>query len=211
MRFTLDGISATRYVWGMWSNWTRTFRAAHSLTQEGAAAMLGVDPRTVRRWEAGQEPTKAARERLSAMLAPSPAHLMGDFLVELLKTSTDYIMLLDNDLRVIANSQSHKRFMQLHHGIDDAVGLSWQKYVPKTYAEWLETRGSTRGMLEDGFVSRRVPYIYTPKVGSEKRPSAGFADHTLLRLASGPVHMTVTRELPREMVSSIGEDVTLIG
>jgi hypothetical protein len=173
--------------------------------------MLFVDTRTVRRWEAGQEPTRAARERLSATLAPSPAHLMGDFLVELLKTSPDYIMLLDSDLRVVANSQSHKRFMQQHHNVDDIVGLSWQKYVPRSYAEWLEARGGTRGMLEDGFVSRRSPYIYTPKVGSEKLPSAGYADHTLLRLASGPVHLTVTRELPRDVVASIGEDVTLIG
>jgi transcriptional regulator with XRE-family HTH domain len=195
----------------MWSSWTRNFRATHSLTQEDAAAMLGVDPRTVRRWEAGQEPTKAARERLSAMLAPSPAHLMGDFLVELLKTSTDYIMLLDIDLRVIANSQSHQRFMQQHHRIDDIIGVSWLKYVPRSYAEWLDTQGQTRGMLADGFVSRRVPYIYTPKSGSDKRASAGFADHTLLRLAYGAVHMTVTRELPRDVVLSIGEDVTLIG
>jgi transcriptional regulator with XRE-family HTH domain len=195
----------------MWSHWIRTFRETHALTQEGAAAMLGVDPRTVRRWEAGQEPTKAARERLSAKLAPSPAHLMGDFLVELLKTSSDYIMLLDSDLNVLANSRSHQRFMQEHHGIHDLIGVSWRKYVPRSYAEWLEVRGGTRGMLEDFFVSRRVPYIYTPKADSDKKPSAGFADHTLMRLASGPVHMTVTRELPRDVVTAIAEDVTLIG
>jgi transcriptional regulator with XRE-family HTH domain len=208
---TLDGIFLRAILDDMWANWTKTFRETHALTQEAAAAMLGVDARTVRRWEAGQEPTKAARERLGAMLAPSPAHLMGDFLVELLKTSSDYIMVLGHDLNVLANSQSHQRFMKQHHGVDNVIGVSWQKYVPRSYAEWLDSRGGTRGMLEDGFVSRRVPYIYTPKAGSNKQASAGFADHTLMRLASGPVHMTVTRELPRDVVLSIAEDVTLIG
>jgi transcriptional regulator with XRE-family HTH domain len=191
----------------MWSNWTRNFRATHSLTQEDAAAMLGVDPRTVRRWE----PARAARERLSGIPAPSSAHLMGAFLVESLKTTTGCIMLLDSDLRVIANSNSHRRFMREHHGVDDLIGKSWRSYVPRSYTEWLEVRGQTRGMLEDGFVSRRVPYNYTPKAGSEKRGSSGFADHTLMRLASGPVHLTVTWELPRDVVCAIGEDVILIG
>jgi hypothetical protein len=112
---------------------------------------------------------------------------------------------------VIANSDSHKRFMKRHHSVDDIVGVSWQKYVPRSYAEWLEARGGTKGMIEDGFVSRRTPYIYTPKPGSGKLASAGFADHTLLRLASGNVHMTVTCEMSPDVVRLIGEDVTLIG
>jgi transcriptional regulator with XRE-family HTH domain len=195
----------------MWANWTKAFRVKHQLTQEGVADMLGVDPRTVRRWEAGQQPTKEARGRLESLIAPSPAHLMGDFLPVLLETSPDYIMLLDPEFKVLATSASHRRFMTAHHGIADVVGLSWRRFVPHTYNDWIDSNGGTAGMLRNGFVSRRNPYSYTPKPGSGKQPSHGIADHTLLRLATGLVHMTVTKQLPQETIATLDEDVTRIG
>jgi transcriptional regulator with XRE-family HTH domain len=96
----------------MWHVWVKAYRERNELTQEAASVMLGVDPRTVRRWEAGQvTPTAQVRKRLSQLIVPSPAHELGAQLKPLLELSSDFILLFDQDLHVVAQSASHAAHM----------------------------------------------------------------------------------------------------
>jgi transcriptional regulator with XRE-family HTH domain len=195
----------------MWHVWVKTFRDRHGMSQEAAAEMLGVDARTVRRWEAEVvTPRPETVARLRDLLIPSPAHQMGTMLKSLLELSSDYIILLDARFKVVANSQAHQDFMWQHHKVQSIVGLDWQKWQPAHYTKWLIEQGGTKGLAEQGCVSRRNPYIYDPLPSKNKSGQAGINDHSLMRLPDGLVHLSVTRRLQREDVEGMSDEVTLL-
>jgi transcriptional regulator with XRE-family HTH domain len=121
----------------MWHVWVKTYRDRHGMSQEAAAAMLGVDARTVRRWESEEVvPRPETIDRLRDILIPSPAHQMGDMLKSLLELSSDYIILLDANYKVVANSRSHQEFMWQHHQVQSVIGINWQAWQPAFYTQW---------------------------------------------------------------------------
>jgi transcriptional regulator with XRE-family HTH domain len=178
----------------MWHVWVKAFRDRNDLTQDQAADMLGVDARTIRRWEAGTaEPTLATRTRLAHHIVPSPAHQLGEQLKSLLDLTSDFIMLFDQDLTVVAQSKSHQAHMALQYGHGDMVGKDWRRYMPATFDKFLADLGGPRGMVTNGFVSIRSGFLRQAGEKGGAIASAGLSDHTLLRLPEGIAHISVTR------------------
>ena len=115
----------------MWHAWVKAYRDRHGLTHEQAAAMLGIEARTIRRWETGaSQPSLNLRSRLSQILVPSPAHQFGAAMKALLELSSNFIMLFDEDLRVVAQSQSHAAHMHQQYSLESMAGQDWRKYMP---------------------------------------------------------------------------------
>jgi transcriptional regulator with XRE-family HTH domain len=194
----------------MWSLFITDFRSKHNMTQEQAALMLGVEPRTIRRWEAGFEPSSSVRQRLMPILVPHAAHRMANDMQSLLELSSEYIMILDEDFNIIANSKSHQRFMFETYKIQSIIGLCWMKWIPSAYRDWIEQSGKTTGLYKSGFVSRRTPYAAKANLNRGRGETCGINDHTLLRVDGSKIHLTVTKELPRNIVTALTENLTYV-
>jgi transcriptional regulator with XRE-family HTH domain len=195
----------------MWHVWVKAYRVRNELTQEQAATMLGVDPRTVRHWEAGAvEPSAAVRQRLSQILVPSPAHALGAQLRTLLEMSSDFIMLFDENLHVVAQSASHARHMYRQYGMASMVGQDWRRYMPAAFDAYVTDMGGPRGMVSNGFVSIRASFVRQPGEKGGAAASAGVSDHTLLRLADGVAHISITKSLHPEDVSAEPATITFL-
>ncbi len=180
----------------MWHVWVRAYRERNELTQEAASVMLGVDVRTIRRWEAGAaQPTATARKRLSQVLVPSPAHELGAQLKTLLEMSSDFIMLFDQDLHVVAQSTSHALHMHRQYGMASMVGQDWRRYMPAAFDATVADMGGPRGMIKNGFVSIRASFVRQAGEKGGAVTSGGLSDHSLLRLDGGVAHISITKSL----------------
>lgn len=178
----------------MWHKWIKEYRAEHSLTQERAATILGVEPRTIQRWEAGtHQPTEAQKTRLRHIVIPSPAHMLGPQLKGLMELSSDFIVLYDRDFRVVAHSLSHKRHCFLQYGRADFEGEDWRKWMPPATEQFVAREGGGRGMIDKGYVSLRSAFYRPAGVMGNALETSGHIDHSVLRVEEGTCHLTITR------------------
>jgi DNA-binding XRE family transcriptional regulator len=174
----------------MWSQWTKAFRDKHGMTQEDAAAMLGVDSRTVRRWEAGVTPLKKHRDALEKFLMPSVAHRMGEQFRVLMESSVHPMILMDKDFTVIAQSKSHLAHRHRTYGRADITGESYLKFAAPNAVAYVESRGGPQGYVSD-FVSSRL--FFSVQKDSGSLLSCGTGDLTVLRLLEGTVILSVIK------------------
>ena len=178
----------------MWHVWVKSFRKKNNLTQDAAAEMLCVDVRTIRRWEAGAYPSGSHVKRFEHILMPAADHRLAANIKPLLQVTGDLMIAFDIHGRVLGQSIAHKAHMHSLWGDGgDVTGVMWfeSKYVPENLKIGWHAVGRFEGRLKDGWVSLRTPFI-TERDG--QIVNAGHADSTILRLADGPVILSVTRK-----------------
>jgi transcriptional regulator with XRE-family HTH domain len=131
-----------------WSDRIRGYRQRSGLTQEKLAEMFGVDARSVRRWEAGHSrPSEEVRTRL--MRAPVPAMVRPDIagFASVIRSSSAFTVLLDDNQDVIASSPSYNARMSRVHG-PDWTALPQFERLYRPIADVIEDQCNQRGGLK---------------------------------------------------------------
>lgn len=98
------------------AGWIQSAREAHGLTVDQFADMLGVNPRTVRAWEAGRDPI--------------PYRVPGQ-VREALVDPTDRIVaaLIADDLEAVPIYRDDDTLRASVHGVPDFAGARWWRHV----------------------------------------------------------------------------------
>lgn len=86
-----------------WARAIRDYRSINRITQEEFAAQIGVEPRSLRRWETGDSvPTRERARQLAEVLTPFATTL--DTIVDLVRRSSGKAIMTAPDLTVLAIS-----------------------------------------------------------------------------------------------------------
>ena len=88
-----------------WARSIRTYRTINKLTQEEFAALLGVEERSVRRWELGESaPNRETSFRLAELL--SPYRTLEETVVDLVRFSAANAVILTPDYTLLGISRT---------------------------------------------------------------------------------------------------------
>jgi transcriptional regulator with XRE-family HTH domain len=183
-----------------WSKRVRNYRRGSNLTQEQLATIFGVETRTVQRWEAGaSRPTDRIQRELVRAPVPPIVWPTVRGLMSLVETSSEYVLLLDEKLRVLANSKSHKIRMMSQFGTD-VVGHEWTKYMPQVFADMIEREGGRDAIYRRGYSSLTADYHRQINESSGNKFEAwGRAAQSVLRLDGGiRIELCMARDIPKE-------------
>ena len=165
------------------------------------AHVLGVDVRTIRRWEAGSTPSSTHVKKFQDILLPAPDHRLANNIKPLLEITSDIMIAFDQDYRVIGQSRAHRALMHQLWGEDDLRGVMWMesRYVSERVREGvMKEFGGGRKMFADGLVSVRMPFLHE---ADGHVINGGRIDATFLRLAEGNISLSVThRDISPEYV-----------
>jgi transcriptional regulator with XRE-family HTH domain len=155
-----------------WGAALRKYRKKHNRTIEQIADELGIESRTVRRWEANvSRPADSNLAKLRTLLLRVQPISVDRALVVLVETCSKPAMLYDRDHRLVMTSLTHRALY--NYRLEDALGLDTlqtatspvRTYLEKNaeqIAEWEQTPTISRAVFR---VLRRPddPGIFRPK------------------------------------------------
>ena len=179
-----------------WALRIRNYRERSGLTQDALAEMFLVDSRTVRRWEAGKtRPPLDVRRRLGRTHVPIIQTPVGSVLRDLVERSADGITLLDDDLKVLAQSARDIRWTVKHYG-RDLRGEVFMPYLPSFFEELAAPFGGWHGTVRAGLASLTCDFRMPVADAGNAADYSGRLQYTVLRLADGVrVHLCVASKL----------------
>jgi transcriptional regulator with XRE-family HTH domain len=146
-----------------WSDRVRNYRLRSKLSQEALADLFGVDPRSVRRWEAGDSrPRDDVRAKLLRAPVPAVAQTTIDGLARIIASSSEFTVLLDDKYQVITSSPSYNARMTRVHGSDwRSVPLLDRFYKP--VAEVIDAsvtrHGGLQKMMQNGLSAMTHDFV----------------------------------------------------
>jgi transcriptional regulator with XRE-family HTH domain len=180
-----------------WSERIRGYRSRSGLTQEALADLFNVEPRTIRRWEAGaSRPPLDIRQRLMRTRVPLIERADTSTLLRLVEMSTEGIMLLDDDLTILAMSPRERAWFMRQYG-RDGINTSWEPHMPSFFHALLEEHGGWRALLQGGLSSLTSDFRMPRGDTGNAADHVGRAQYTILRLADGTrIHTSLSSTLP---------------
>jgi DNA-binding XRE family transcriptional regulator len=155
-----------------WGSALRKYRKENKRTIEQVADELGIEARTVRRWEANDSrPADTNLAKLRALLMRVQPISVDRALVVLVETCSKPAMLYDRDHRLVMTSLTHRELY--NYRLEDALGMDTlqtatspvRAYLESNagqIAEWEQTPTLSRAIFR---VMRRPddPGIFRPK------------------------------------------------
>jgi transcriptional regulator with XRE-family HTH domain len=182
-------------IFGMAEDWSlriRSYRRRTGLTQEALAELFMVEPRTIRRWEAGHsQPPAKIRQRLTKTSVPAISRPEISVLREMVETSSQGITLLNDDLIVLAMSSRDRQWFTSNFG-QVPLQASIEHFIPPTVRDLVEPHGGWRRAIDAGLSSMMADF-QIPGLAS----FAGRMQWTVLRLGDGArIHTCVSKTLP---------------
>jgi transcriptional regulator with XRE-family HTH domain len=184
----------------MYQDWDiriRNYRQRSGLTQEALADLFMVDARTIRRWEAGQTlPPLEVRRKLQRTRVPIINRPEAAVFKQLVATSTEGIMLLDDELTILAMSDRELQWFQSQYGFDPR-GRSWEPYIPHFFIPLLDRYGGWRATTRAGLSSITSDFRRHPPETGRADVHNARAQYTILHMADGMrIHIAVSSTLP---------------
>jgi transcriptional regulator with XRE-family HTH domain len=152
-----------------WAQRVRDYRAKSGLTQEALAALFGVDPRSVRRWEAGDvRPALVVRNRLLRSPVAIVKHPTTEAIAQLIAASSGFSCLLTTSRAVIASSPAYERRMIKAHG-DGWQDLPFltrlSPEIAATVEPCLTREGGMDAMLKRGLTAMTHDFLLPRHMG----------------------------------------------
>jgi DNA-binding XRE family transcriptional regulator len=124
-----------------WGVALRKYRQRHKRTIEQTAEELGVEPRTVRRWEADDSrPGEASLARLKALLLRVQPISVDRALVVLVETCAKPAMLYDRDHKLVMTSMVHRQLY--NYRLEDALGMNTMQTATSPVRAYLESNAT---------------------------------------------------------------------
>jgi transcriptional regulator with XRE-family HTH domain len=158
-----------------WGARIRSYRSRSGLTQEALAEAFGVEPRTIRRWEAdASRPPDHVRKKLRM----SPVMVMQRISLEGLRATVAMsplnTVLMDDKYDVIDASPTYTGFMIRAHG-PDWTKLNYLKQMPGYIAEQLHdtyaAAGGLQNILASGYSSVLNDFVFTDTMRANGKPT----------------------------------------
>jgi transcriptional regulator with XRE-family HTH domain len=189
-----------------WAERVRKYRRRAGLTQEQLADLFLVEPRTIRRWEAGQtRPPLEVRQRLHRNAVPVLQRPEVAALTSLVTSSGEGMMLLDERLNVLAASARDRAWFQSQIG-RDPVGLSLEPFLPVAIRDLLGQYGGWEKAVQAGLASFATDFAMQRREIGNSSDFVGRMQHTILRMGDGVrLHLSRSRTLEASQALSAPE------
>jgi transcriptional regulator with XRE-family HTH domain len=152
-----------------WAKALKDYRRHHKLTQEALAGELGVDPKTVRRWERGATLPNSRMQTLLKRLTTTTLHnvSVNEVLIVLVDTCAKSALLLDNTYKVIRTSLHHQQMY--NYKPEDLWGRSYREIAPPDVMAFIDASGGPEMILKDAALVRK-------QLRAARPPSAGLLE-----------------------------------
>ncbi len=158
-----------------WARAIRDYRSVNRLTQEEFAAQLGVEPRSLRRWETGDSvPARDKSRQLAELLSPF-APIM-EIIADLVRLSSGNAVMMTTDLTVLSISPAAEADL-LRCGIATDIGHEC-RCVPDDILE------DQLAYIWDGSVSRFTSEYIAHWPGASEHVRS---DVRVLRMFTAPI------------------------
>jgi predicted transcriptional regulator len=124
-----------------WGSALRKYRRENNRTIEQIADELGIEARTVRRWEANDSrPADTNLAKLRALLMRVQPISVDRALVVLVESCSKPAMLYDRDHRLVMTSLTHRELY--NYRLEDALGMDTLQTATSSVRAYLETNAS---------------------------------------------------------------------
>jgi transcriptional regulator with XRE-family HTH domain len=124
-----------------WGSALKKYRRENNRTIEQVADELGIEARTVRRWEANDSrPADTNLAKLRALLMRVQPISVDRALVVLVESCSKPAMLYDRDHRLVMTSLTHRELY--NYRLEDALGLDTLQTATSPVRAYLETNAS---------------------------------------------------------------------
>jgi transcriptional regulator with XRE-family HTH domain len=124
-----------------WGSALKKYRRENNRTIEQVADELGIEARTVRRWEANDSrPADTNLAKLRALLMRVQPISVDRALVVLVESCSKPAMLYDRDHRLVMTSLTHRELY--NYRLEDALGMDTLQTATSPVRAYLETHAS---------------------------------------------------------------------
>ncbi len=124
-----------------WGVALKKYRRQHNRTIEQMAEELGIEPRTVRRWEADDSrPGDSNLAKLKALLLRIQPITVDRALVVLVETCAKPAMLYDRDHKLVMTSLVHRALY--NYRLEDALGMNTLQTATPLVRAYLESNAA---------------------------------------------------------------------
>lgn len=179
----------------------KQLRLDSCMTQEMFAALVGVDVRTVRRWESGD--TTPPHDIMAKLANARPACTVSAAVISIMEITGDMMLLFDRKHRLVLSSTAHGR--AIGYASPHWVGRRAEETMPKSIADMWERFGGIELFFTAGVKTMEYCGLYDGSSTEADRTVTGQPMAMLIRTTrvdgadGAPYRLVHIREIPMSL------------